>query len=353
MMFMLNAVRARLSAGIGNQRTAANAKAAVRARRRAGTYQWDGLQALEPRLLLSAAAMFELVDFTLEGGLAIGSILVKADVPGGVASRPGQLIATAATSSGSSDAFESGGVQDSSLGGSIINIVAGAGLSGNADALAAFQRAADSWAALITDAVTVNIEVDIQDLGDPNIIAQAGSVFLQADYDVIYDALLADAADEGSDDSIVAALPTASQFSVTLPKGGFKYTGMLSATKANLKALGFTGLDAAFGATDATITFNSQFAFDFDDDLDSALMHFETVAIHEIGHVLGIVSAVDQVDLAKTFGYYSKRITPRVLDLFRFENDVAGADPETLAEFTAFPRFLSYGGDAVTDQIAP
>ena len=50
-------------------------------------------------------------------------------------------------------------------------------------------------------------------------------------------------------------------------------------TKANLKALGFQGLDAAFGVSDATMQFNSNFTFDYDnsDGVGAGLVDFETV----------------------------------------------------------------------------
>ena len=89
-------------------------------------------------------------------------------------------------------------------------------------------------------------------------------------------------------------MPTAAQFSASLPPG-FSLGGNLVGTKANLKALGFTGLDETFGASDATITFNSSFAFDLDgsDGVSPGTIDLETVAAHEIGHALGFLSMVD------------------------------------------------------------
>ena len=39
------------------------------------------------------------------------------------------------------------------------------------------------------------------------------------------------------------------------------------------------------------------------------------------------------------------------MDLFRFQNNVAGQDPATTAEFTNNPRFLVPGGDAIFDSL--
>ncbi len=146
------------------------------------------------------------------------------------------------------------------------------------------------------------------------------------------------------DQPVVAAMPTAAQFAASI-RAGFTLDGTLSATKANLKALGFADLDATFGPSDATITFNSTFSFDFDnrDGVTADTIDFETVAAHEIGHVLGFSSSVDVID---TVSPRPVRLDP--LDLLRFA-DVAGADPSTAAEFTTFARSLVPGAAAVFD----
>src|SRR5262249_25542562 len=108
------------------------------------------------------------------------------------------------------------------LGGAFeIVLVPGPGLEANPAALAAFERAAAQGEALITDPITVTIDADFADLGSPSIIGQSGSVLLQGPFDVIRDAMVADA---DPDDGIVAALPTAAQFSESLPHG-FGLTG--------------------------------------------------------------------------------------------------------------------------------
>ena len=73
-------------------------------------------------------------------------------------------------------------------------------------------------------------------------------------------------------------------------------------------------------------------------------MDFETVAAHEIGHALGFVSAVDQVDGGV------KSISPTLLDLFRFRDGTAN-DPSTSAQFTTFSRDLTVGTFAIFDDL--
>lgn len=222
-----------------------------------------------------------------------------------------------------------------------IEFVQGSGFL--AQATPALQRAATQWIGVLGDPVTVTINTDFANLGAPNIIGNASSLTLTTTndgFDLVRSRLVADAADE-PDDGIVAALPTLGQFEPLLPEG-FSFNGELSGTKANFKALGFSGLDVQFGPADAFINFNTQFGFDFDnsDGVTPGTMDFETVAAHEIGHALGFVSIVDMVD-----GAAGGAVSPRILDLFRFP---AGDIPRDAVEFTTAPRELRPGREAVT-----
>ena len=220
---------------------------------------------------------------------------------------------------------------------STITINPGAGLAANPAALAAFNRAAASWGSLFTDPITVTINADLAVLG-PGILGQSSSVTLLGAYSTIRDQMVADAADEPGN-NIVGYLPTAAQVSAYVP-AGWGLSANMYATKANLKALGFAGLDAAFGLTDATIQFNSAFNFDYNnsDGVTAGYYDFETVAAHEIGHALGFVSAVDMVDYYLALGR-AINIPFYPLDLFRFGPN----NPSTAAEFTTFPRSLLTG----------
>lgn len=208
-------------------------------------------------------------------------------------------------------------------------------LAGNADALAAFERAAASWESVISDPVTVTLDVGLESL-DPGVLASAGSVLLTAGYDVIRNQMVADAALE-ADDIIVSSLPTFAQSSFTTPTG-FSTTGDLTGNKAALKAMGFSGLDGAFGATDATINFSTNFSFDFDnsDGVGAGLIDFETVALHEIGHALGFTSTVDTVDVLED-NNNTGAVTPRILDLYRFAD---GTEPADALGFATATRSL-------------
>ena len=234
-----------------------------------------------------------------------------------------------------------------------INPLSSLGLPANAPALAAFQRAAHRWESHISDPVSVNIDADLRNLGSSSIIGQASSVLLGASHDFMRSLVVADAASE-TDDGIVAALPTATQFSVSLPSG-FAKSGFLIGTKANIKALGITGLDSQFGSNDATIEFNSSFSFDFDNSngVTAGMTDFETVAAHEIGHALGFVSQVDRIDFLLNQSGNPSSITgvsPTLLDLFRFSTDPS-LNPTNSTEFTNLPRELRPGQEAVFDDL--
>jgi hypothetical protein len=131
----------------------------------------------------------------------------------------------------------------------------------------------------------------------------------------------------------VGLLPGSGGFSVLLPPG-FSYSGFLSATKANLRALGF---DMSFDdpEPDATITFATGFLsnFDFDpsDGIAPGQLDFEAVVVHEIGHALGFISRVDLVDGLRADGEVGS-IAPTTLDLFRLQANTP------LASFNTAPR---------------
>lgn len=226
----------------------------------------------------------------------------------------------------------------------------GAGLAGNAPALAAFNRAAQSWETYISDPITVTIDANLGALG-AGIIGSASAVVLQAPYFVIRDQMVADGADE-PDDLITQSLPTTAQFGAFTPNGR-SLNGLLIGTKANLKALEFADLDADFGVSDGSITFSNTFGFDFDnsDGVGAGLVDFETVAAHEIGHTLGFISIVDSVNNSGTTA-----IPFLTLDMYRFGDNFLAPDgslhdPSNPAEFSTMARNFRPGVTAITDTV--
>ena len=206
---------------------------------------------------------------------------------------------------------------------------------------AALARAAAQWTSRISDPILVTVDVSF-DTFDPNIIGQASTVTLTTfnGFETARSALIDDAASE-PDDAIVAALPTLGQFasSVIMPATN-TYDNEILGAKAAFKAMGFAGFDGDFGAGDGTIQFNDAFSFDFDnsDGVTLTETDFETVAAHEIGHILGFQSAVDLIDqgVVGPIGVFR-------LDLFRFG---VGNEPTSATDFTMTGRELRPGAEA-------
>lgn len=93
------------------------------------------------------------------------------------------------------------------------------------------------------------------------------------------------------------------------------YDEKMTFTKANLKALGRFGLDNYFGRSDGSIKFSTRIDFDFDisDGIDSQKTVFLFVVLHEMIHLLGFISSLDELD------YGSTVFRPTLLDIYRFE----------------------------------
>jgi hypothetical protein len=251
----------------------------------------------------------------------------------------------------------------SNLGSLSIVIVPGSGLASNTAALQAFQRAANAWGSRISDPITININADLRTT-DPNNVPFAANTIgsttpfpLTGGFDAVRNRLVADSNAQGlgvANKTTIAALPTAAQFTVTLP-GGRSNSGNIFLTKANAKAIDPTGvtfgnLDTQFGTSDGTIVFNSNFTFDYDntDGVTGGQIDFQTAATHEIGHLLGFSSAVDTIDT--TTVAQAPSINPTTLDLFRFVR-TGGNHPTTTAQFTTAPRNLIPGADDVTTDL--
>jgi hypothetical protein len=179
-------------------------------------------------------------------------------------------------------------------------------------AIEGFRAAGEMWSALFRDPITVNLDIGFRNLGAAT-LGETDSVETTVTYAQLRGALT-NGAVSPLDQAAVASLQPGAALDMLLnrtsnsPAGGGSATTFLDddgdannrtirLTRANAKALGLlAGNDPG---TDASITFNSAFNFDFDpgNGIGANSFSFVFVAAHEIGHALGFISGVDILDL--------------------------------------------------------
>lgn len=243
------------------------------------------------------------------------------------------------------------------------------------NAIEGFQEAADLWSAILSDDITVFLEIGFEPLTG-GVLGQTSSAFGIGSYTLFRQAMVDD--QTSAEDAVVAAnlVPGTSVdmlINLTLDNpndagSGIPYVdndasannSSIRSTTANAKALGLLPADAppfASGNADGSITFNSDFGFDFDfdrsDGISDGLFDFVGIAAHEIGHSLGFVSGVDILGFNSpgSFGNFFNANDFQfvsTLDLFRFSDaSLAASGPGTI-DFTADTRdkFFSIDGGA-------
>ncbi|HSB10804.1 MAG TPA: NF038122 family metalloprotease [Blastocatellia bacterium] len=215
-------------------------------------------------------------------------------------------------------------------------------LEAEPQAKAAFLRAAAAWEARIADPTSVIIDVDFsptwfgQEFPDGFLgITNPQMLIAPGFYFSILDTLI-DSASSPQEKELYEAMPLEPVPTDLGP------TMDVLAPSAVLRNLGFINSDPAadpahFGPPPA-IGFNSSMSFDFDpsDGIDAGKYDFEAAVTHEIGHVLGFVSAVGQRELNPDCD-----LAVTVWDLFRLR---PGA---TVEGFSSANRILTSGGAQV------
>ncbi|MFY9511804.1 MAG: NF038122 family metalloprotease [Rubrivivax sp.] len=189
-----------------------------------------------------------------------------------------------------------------------INLINNGGVDVGTDAYTGFAAAAYYWESVLTDNVTINLRVGFSVLAETT-LGQASSTSGTKTQGSWRSALTADAT------SVLDGIATSNL-------AAFSATNVRLNT-ALQKALGlYTGTATA---TDGTITFNSLRAFDFDtrNGFQVTGSDFVSVAVHEIGHVLGFTSAVASGS--------TNNSTPSNTDMFRYKDGASnftwGGDP--------------------------
>jgi hypothetical protein len=228
------------------------------------------------------------------------------------------------------------------------------GVTAGTNVYNSFSAAASFCASMLTDNVTITLDVGYAALGT-GILGSTSSTLTSQSAVAVLAKLRADGSST-LDTTAIANLPTLTSagglsvitngYANTTTKAGVNLATKvydtdnsanntsLALTTANAKALGFTG----FTGADARITFSSNFAFDFApaDGIASGKYDFVGIATHEIGHALGFISGVDTYDYyggkgpgAGTTLNLNNYSIGSTLDLFRFSKDPTNLVPGT------------------------
>ncbi|MDW9408565.1 hypothetical protein GOB18_07865 [Sinorhizobium meliloti] len=176
-------------------------------------------------------------------------------------------------------------------------------------AIDGFNAAGNLWVARLSDPVKLVIDIDFRPL-DPGVLGETASEALQASY-IDFRAAIADdktSADDASHNNMPQSLSIllnrtqnsvhgAGSDDLYSDSDGDANNTTIRINRANAKALRILAADDP--APDASITFSSDFRWDFDpsDGIEPNSFSFIAVAAHEIGHALGFVSGVDILDL--------------------------------------------------------
>jgi hypothetical protein len=214
-------------------------------------------------------------------------------------------------------------------------------LESNPTAKAAFLKAAAMWESVIQTPITVVMDVDF----GPTFFGQSfpkGTVgftspqllFAEPIYPALHGRLLDIANTQKKNDlylnlpDIIVPTDKGQTQAIVAPSAMFRVWGFIDATADPDHESGAWGSAPAIG-------FDSRVAYDFDpsNGIDADKADFDAVACHEIGHVLGFVSYVGQLELNP-----DGPLALSIWDLFRVG---PGA---SLSSFSTANRILSSGG---------
>lgn len=221
------------------------------------------------------------------------------------------------------DTLGEGGVAGAGL-----NLVFVLGSGVPASAVSAIS-AVETWLeAQFADPITVTINISFQAMS-PGVLGSTGSFWTTSSYTSARNGLVNGM---DSNDSLQSWLPTGSTCPVRYNGSASSITNESTVwwTRANYRA----AVGSVTG-TAASMTFNTNFSWDYDPANGVSGYSFRDVLAHETGHALGFVSAVD-------WGSSTTDMTS--LDLFRFPLADGSSDynPDTLAEFQSKPRLVDY-----------
>lgn len=231
-------------------------------------------------------------------------------------------------------------------------------------AIDAFTEAGQLWSDRLADNITIRLQIGFSQLNF-GILGETTLAFYAIEAPTYTDlkAALATHATSTDDLSAVAHLQPGPTYSRLINHTSDNPNGPGSAqtyvdsmdwvglTLANAKALGFASPNTG---VDGRIVFNSLYSFDFTHaSIDAGSFDFVGAAAHEIGHVLGFTSGVDDIDNGNGQDAGSN-FSSNMIDLFRFsaESVAAGTGFQDYAADTRNKYFSVDGGATAIAQFS-
>ena len=209
----------------------------------------------------------------------------------------------------------------------IVFNVSGTPPAGATAAIAAAEAYIESF---YSDPMTITIDCSFQPLS-PGVLGGTSSSYGYVDYTTTRAQIVGDMDTSVVDDTLQAFLPSGSTCPV-------RYGTSSSVTNENRVFFTFANwkaVDGTVAGVDASMTFNSNFTFDYDpsNGITGSTYSFQDIVIHETGHAMGFTSGGD---------FRSRDM--EVLDLFRFQGTDGSGDynPDTTAEFQVRARLVKY-----------
>ncbi|MEM9220405.1 MAG: NF038122 family metalloprotease, partial [Cyanobacteria bacterium P01_F01_bin.150] len=209
-----------------------------------------------------------------------------------------------------------------------------------------FEMAGQIWSQFSSDDVEVSIHISTTKELPTTVIGGAIPVYIEADVATLRNALIQDAT--SAQDAIAIQ-----NLNVQIGDDGvLQYSGMVgdttqqssqvTLTQANAKALGLSSVSGADASFDGHIVLNSlnysRYSWNYNYARTSAAsrhsLDFLSVAMHEVGHVMGFISGVDTIDKNAVSADLTQT---SLLDLYRYsDRSVANNAQELTAGQSAY-----------------